>query len=211
MSLIAKFDNDTFERELPPTGVYTAVCVWIIDMGMQESTYLGVTKLKRKLKLFFELTGSKMKDGRPFLVSSQMTLTLSPKGNLKPFLEAWRGRAFTAEEMAGFDMQNILGAPCQINVIHNTAEDGNTYANIGSIMPLGKGMSKPVTETELIFYSTEDHSEAVYQKIPEGIRNKITQIEKQQRRIGGMSELAQQQPASEAFEEDDIPFNSVPF
>ena len=208
MSLIAKFDSENTERELPSIGVYQAVCVWVIDMGMQESTYMGVTKLKRKLKLSFELCGSKMKDGRPFLVSAQHTLTLAPMGNLKPFLENWRGRAFTAEEMSGFDMKNILGAPCQINVIHNQSEDGqNTYANIGSIMPLAQGAPKPLHSNELIFYSTEEHDEAMFQKIPEGIRSRINRPAPATNSFAPPQEQVSS-PANPApeFEDDDIPF-----
>ncbi len=171
MSLIAKNESNTFEMVEP--GIYNGVCVWVIDLGMQEVNWQGNVKHKRKIKLAFELVGTAMQDGRPFFTSKNYTLSLNEKSELYKDLISWRGRQFTPEEMEGFDLKNVLGAPCQINVIHNTAPNGNVYANINSIIPFSKGIPKPTPQSEFIYYDTHHHSDEIWVKIPEGIRNKI--------------------------------------
>jgi hypothetical protein len=80
-------------------------------------------------------------DGQPFTVSQKYTASLHEKSRLRHDLESWRGRKFTTEELKGFDVENVLGANCQINVVHATKE-GKTYANIASIVPQAKGQAR---------------------------------------------------------------------
>jgi hypothetical protein len=82
-----------------------------------------------------------MEDGRPFTASKKYTLSLHEKANLYKDLVSWRGRAFTPEERAGFDLEKLIGVNCQIQIVHVTKGD-KTYANITSIVPLAKGMAK---------------------------------------------------------------------
>lgn len=56
-----------------------------------------------------------------------------------PSLESWRGKPFTPEELAGFDLKNVLGLSCFVGVVHETKGD-KTYANLASVMKLPKGM-----------------------------------------------------------------------
>jgi hypothetical protein len=49
-------------------------------------------------------------DRAPFLVSKRYTLILNEKGNLRPMLEAWRGRKFAPQELKGFDLERLLGS-----------------------------------------------------------------------------------------------------
>lgn len=201
MSLIAK--NDGVNFELPEPGVYPAVCVWVIDLGMQEVNWQGQTKQKRKIKLAFELVGTKMKDSRPFFIGNNYTLSLNENADLHKHLVSWRGRQFSPEEMEGFDLKNVLGAACQINVIHNIATNGNTYANPGSIIPFPKGMQKPTPESEFIYYDTHNHADDIWYKIPEGIRNKIN-CKKEE----SFSETENSDMQKQALDDldDDIPF-----
>lgn len=53
----------------------------------------------------------------------------------------WRGRAFASEELAGFDLEAMIGANCHLVVIHNHKDD-RTYANVKGIMPLGGTATK---------------------------------------------------------------------
>ena len=73
-----------------------------------------------------------MSDGRPFAISKRYTLSTHTKSTLRKDLESWRGRAFTPEEEEAFDVANVCGAYCLLNVTHNQGGDGNTYANVGS-------------------------------------------------------------------------------
>lgn len=158
--------------ELCPAGVYSAVCIWVIDLGMQLNPVYGNTS--RKVKIAFELANCPMSDGRPFMISRNYTLSLNEKATLRADLSSWRGRDFTPEEQNGFDIKNLLGAPCQINVIHNQSQDGRTFANIGALLPLGNGIQKPQPVNPLLFYNTHEPNPDVFEKLPQGIRDKIT-------------------------------------
>jgi hypothetical protein len=60
--------------ELAPVGVYSAVCVRLINMGMQETSY----GLKHQVHLAFEID-EKMEDGRPFLMMQNYTMSLNER------------------------------------------------------------------------------------------------------------------------------------
>jgi len=146
-------DSGGGDFETVPEGVYQAVCYQVIDMGIKENK--AYNSHQRKLRVAWELQGSNMSDGRPHSVSSLYTASLSSKANLRRDLEAWRGRAFTDQELEGFSPKGLLGKGCQINVIHNES-GGKTYANIGSIMPLPKGTEVPATANDQIYFSWDE-------------------------------------------------------
>lgn len=80
--------------------------------------------------------------GKNFMVSKSYTASLNDKANLCQDLETWRGRKFTAEEKMGFDLEKLVGAPCQLQIVHNVVDGGQVYANVQAIVPIGKGMTK---------------------------------------------------------------------
>jgi hypothetical protein len=126
-----------------PEGAYIATCVRLIDLGTQITTFQGADKLQRKVLIAWEVPDEMVEyDGetRPALIMQRYTASLSDKANLRQHLEAWRGRRFTDDELRGFDLKNVLGKPCQIQVLHS--EDG-AYANIAAIMALPKGLPAP--------------------------------------------------------------------
>ena len=166
-------DSGGEDFEIAPAGVYQAVCYQVIDMGIKENKTFN--NHQRKLRVAWELIGAVMKDGRPYSISSLYTASLSRKANLRRDLEAWRGRAFTEQELAGFSPKGLLGVGCQINVIHNES-GGNTYANIGSIMPLPKGTEAPATQNEKIYFSW-DETRDEYDKLPDWVKEKAMGID----------------------------------
>ncbi len=123
-----------------PSGLHQAVCVDVIDMGVLEVTYGGKTKKQRKIRLAWQID-EEMEDGKPFLVQKRYTASLHEKSTLRKELESWRGKPFTDEELAAFDMERLLGVNCQLNIQH-AVKAGETYANVVSIVPLGKNMPK---------------------------------------------------------------------
>lgn len=129
------------EFELPPAGATAARCAAVIDLGSQESTYQGETKRSPKVLLTFELAELRT-DGTPHRVSRRLTASLHPKAQLRAFLEQWRGRAFTDEELRAFNVGKLLGAPCLLNLVH-VERAGKQYANILSVSPVPKGMTAP--------------------------------------------------------------------
>lgn len=136
--LILKDSGTTFTPA--PEGQHVAVCVDVVDLGIVETKWKEKTKQVHKCRLVFEIA-EEMENGKRFTVSRQFTASLSEKANLRKFLESWRGRAFTKEELAGFDTEQLLGAPAVIQVVHNDRGD-KTYANIDTVMKLMKGLPR---------------------------------------------------------------------
>lgn len=125
-----------------PSGLHQAVCVDAIDMGVLEVTYSGKTKKQHKIRLAWQIDELR-DDGKRFVVQKRYTCSLHEKATLRKELESWRGKPFTEDELrGGFDLEKLLGVNCQINVQHVQAQSGETYANVVSIVPLGKGMTK---------------------------------------------------------------------
>jgi hypothetical protein len=141
---------------LAPAGTHRAVCVGVIDLGTQEVVWEGKTKYQRKILIQWELVDENMDDGRPFMLSRMFTLSNADNGKLRPFLESWRGRPFTDEELASFDVAALLKAPCLLGVIHQ-ANNGKTYANVSTAQRLPKSMQAPKsTHNPARIWRTED-------------------------------------------------------
>lgn len=122
------------EYQAAPAGVHQAVCCDVVDLGMVETEWQGTKKTAHKVRVIWQID-ARMDDGRPFTVSSRYTASLHEKARLRADLQSWRGRAFTADELAAFDLEKLIGAGCLLNVVH-TARNGRTYADIVAIMPL---------------------------------------------------------------------------
>ena len=129
-------DGKTFTPA--PAGVHQAVCVDVVDLGVLDVTWQGVTKKQRKVNVAWQLNEDR-DDGKPYLVFKRYTLSLHEKAGLRKDLESWRGKKFTDEEGRGFDIERLISVNCLLNVTHNQVGD-RTYANVVSIMPLAKGM-----------------------------------------------------------------------
>jgi hypothetical protein len=135
-----------------PTGAHQSVCCDVVDLGIVKSTYAGKEKKQPKVLITWQ-TDQTRDDGRLFLVSKRYTNSLHEKAALRKDLESWRGRPFTEEEQAGFDLEGLIGVGAMINVIHNAA-NGNVYANVTAIMRLPKGI--PVAKIDPSFLRMQD-------------------------------------------------------
>jgi hypothetical protein len=145
MSLI--LTNTHKEYEKPEAGSYNARCVSIIDLGTQHNNYNGEEKIVHQVMLRWELLGEKTSTGEPFLIGKRYTVSMHSKATLRNILESWRGRPFTAEEEAGFDLKNVLGKDCLLNIIHKVNESGKTNAQIAAVSAPMKGANTASIET----------------------------------------------------------------
>lgn len=197
-------ENQTATFELPPAGPTAARCSRLIDLGSQQSEFNGEKKTQRKLLLTWELAETRT-DGSPFSVSRRFGLSLHEKSSLRAFLEAWRGRAFTAEELAGFDLRKLVNAPCMLNLMH-ADRAGKQFANIASITPLPKGMAAPaLTAAPVVFDIDDPETHPALYELSDNLQATIEQSPEWQAHAGGE---AKREPSGEAFADltDDIPF-----
>lgn len=133
--------SEESQRELAPEGQHLAICVDVADLGLVETTYNGEKKMQHKVRLVFELATAK-KDGSRFVIGERFTASLHEKAALRKFLQSWRGRAFTPDELKRFDTETLIGANAIVQIVHNTKGD-RTYDNIDAIMKPVRG-SRPL-------------------------------------------------------------------
>ncbi len=184
-----------------PQGTHAAVCYMVADIGEQPTSYGPKHKVVIGFELPENLITYKDKDGndvtKPMIINNFYTASLSSKAILTGDLEGWRGRAFTSEELQGFNLFNVLGKPCVITVVHNVVGD-KTYANIKSIGQIMKGM-EVAPATRQLKYSPDEVEQ--YDDLPEWVQKKIS---------ASVTEPPQGQqqddrPVNNEFD-DDIPF-----
>jgi hypothetical protein len=132
MTIIAKSGGEQSYPKVP-IGVHKARCIKVIDLGTQRQEYSGEISWKRQILVIWELP-EELNNDQPMTISKFYTLSLHEKANLGMDLTSWRGRPFTETEKQGFDVTNLIGVPCQLNVMHKD----NGKEHISSIMPLGK-------------------------------------------------------------------------
>lgn len=178
MPLMAK-DSGGGDFTPVPAGTHLAICNMVVDLGLQETTYLGKPTTKHQCYIRWELPHERIdwtdKDGQqrngPMSVGKTYTLSLSEKANLRKDLQTWRGKAFTEKELDGFDLFNLLGVGCQVTVIH-VEKNGKTYVNVQGLAGWPKGMPKPgVTENQKIRYSADEPDQR--EALPQWLRDKI--------------------------------------
>lgn len=159
MSMIAK-DNGGIV--IPPleNGVYIAICSGLIDLGVQNNEQFGTKS--RKMLIQWTIIGEEIEvNGEKFprRMHKQYGFSLSSKSNLRKDLEAWRGKAFTSEELNGFDLVNILNVPCQMQIITKERKGKSDVNDISGIMSLPKGNNvEKLPADKLLFFDMEDNS-----------------------------------------------------
>lgn len=141
MSIIAKNDGGDFQK--PTVGTVRAVCSGVFDLGTHQPTNPSY-KPSRKIMIIWEIDEIITVEGEYFgkrlVVNNRYTLSLGDNAHLRKALEGWRGRAFSKDELDGFDIEDVKGKSCLLSLIENTASNGKSYINISTISPLMKGM-----------------------------------------------------------------------
>src|ERR1043166_2484583 len=130
-----------------PKGNHVARLYQIIHIGTIHYEYKGETKSSDKVRLTFELCNERKvfnegEEARPFSVSREFGFTMGRKSNLRPFVEGILGASLHDEEAYNFDLEQLLGEPCLLNVVHDE-KNGNVYANVTGASPLPRGMNAP--------------------------------------------------------------------
>lgn len=169
-------DTTTTDYTPLPAGTYPARCTGLIDLGTQTSNYDGDTKAARKVLAQFEILDAETRrnDGTPFTVSKRFTLSKHEKSALRGFLQGWRGRDFTPEEIKRFDLAVVLGQPCLLSVVSVT-KDGKTFPNIASAAKLPRGMTAPAGELPLQHFDLTAPDWAVYAQLGSRLQGQIAE------------------------------------
>ena len=189
MSLIASDKGTGTHFEIIPEDTYTAICCEVIDLGLQENkTY---DKVQPKVLIGWELPELQVEingDMKPRIFTKQYTNSLNDKATLRKDLVAWRGKQFTEEELKGFDVSKLLGVPCLLQIVHSKSGD-RTYANLGGITKLPKGMPQPTPLTDKIRFDIDESPLSMIEELPSWIQDIIKESIEYKKRTGSFEEL----------------------
>jgi len=183
MALIAKESGDGGSFTPVPEGTHLARCYRIIDMGTQKTEFEGKVKLLPKVMIQFEVHGEDnfggpivTGKGEPMSISKNYTLSLADKATLRKDLQTWRGKEFTADELRGFELKNILGAWAMISVVRKAGNNGKEYTNIAGVMSVPSAIKKaglPQSHNDLALFSIDEPNMALFETFGNSIRAKI--------------------------------------
>ena len=141
------------EYEQVPVGTHNAVCYQLVDAGTSMEEYQGEEKKRHSVYIFWELPDLLMADGRPMSISCQYTLSLHESAKLRRHLQSWMNRAFTEEELKSFDMTQMLGTTCKLDV--GLTSGGR--AKVVGVFAADGGSKKVETANEQTVFDLEDY------------------------------------------------------
>lgn len=198
MSLIVKDDSQQSKYPQLSTGVHNARCIRVIDLGTQRNEYQGQVSWKRKVMITWEVHNKDSEE--PFEISNFYNNSLYEKANLSKDLTSWRGRPFTEDEKKGFDISNLVGKVCQLNVI----EGNNGKPKVATVLPTKDEVG--IQHNKSLIFSIDQYQKGdltIFNQLREGIRNMILQSKE--------LEGQDQSDAKEHGENDIDPDDTVPF
>jgi len=197
--------------EIVPAGTHVAICNKVVDLGTQESQFGA----KAQILLGFELAEERTKDGRPFQITRRYGFSADRRSAFRGDLEAWFGRALTADDFGKLDLGTLLGKTALLGIRHDS-KDGRTYANISTVMKPPKGTPDRMSpDTGAVAFSLSDRpfAQGDFDALPTWIQDLVKRSPEYQaavRPIEG-SNLTEQLrnklgSASVAIADDDVPF-----
>lgn len=149
-------------------GSYAAICTAVIQLGSHKNDNYPDKAPQPKVALRWELPDERIDvEGKsvPRRMIKTYTLSLGKKAVLRKDLESWRGRPFTAEELVGFDLKNILSRGCMLSVTVN--EKGKSV--ISGVSKLPKGMTSNGPEGDPIYWCLDECAGVLPDGLPEFI------------------------------------------
>jgi len=118
----------------PPEGLWQAVCVDVEDLGLQQTS----NGEKDKVRLTFQIT-ERTPEGKRHEPRRPLNSNTHEKSTLRRYVEVLERRTFSTKELEDYDLETLLGKNCQLQLVHVQGRDGQTYANIQTIVPLSNG------------------------------------------------------------------------
>ena len=166
-----------------PAGNHIARCYQIIHVGTVPGEYMGQPIMTNKVRFTFELPNETkiFKEGdapKPFSISQEYTLSMGEKSNLRKAIQGWIGTSLLKEEAEFFDVEEMIGKPCMLNVVHKTSKKGSVYALVQGIAPIPKGIEAPAQiNPSKIFNYTNHFDQATFDALPKFLKEVMEKSE----------------------------------
>ena len=157
-------------RDPVSIGVHLARLVQVIDLGIQEEEWQGVTKNQHKVMFTYEIPEETVLvkgEQKPKFISQRLTVSTFKKAAMPTVIQALRPGT---KLESGIKLESLLGSGVQLNV----GRTSGGAAKILNVMPLAKGQTVPITNTELLSFDLSDPDVEVFKRLPQFLRNIIT-------------------------------------
>lgn len=211
-----KVSDTSGSFENAPAGTHLARCIGLTGIGTREQEFQGTKRWRNVVVVTWELPYELRSDGQPFICSSWYTRSLSDRATLRKDLEAWRTKAFSAEELKGFEMQNLLDKGCQVIISEN--EEGRT--KVTGVAALPKGTTLPDRHNDLKYFDVYDFEADDFNEKFEALSDKMREMVRDSREYQEISfhghiltdderraeQEGEKAKAAAAGTDDDIPF-----
>lgn len=204
--MIIQDTGSNFEQA--PIGTHLARCIGLVDIGTHTSDWKGKPVRRRQVIIRWELPNELREDGQPFIASEFYTMSLSEKANLRHALINWRGRDFTADELRGFDLKNILDKGCQVTITQNE----NGKHKVTGVAGLPKGVELPARHNDVVFFDLDNFDQGTFTELTDKTQQLIAASEEYRALMGevvhsdGLPAEIAAPDVSQEPPEDDIPF-----
>lgn len=219
MGLVARESGSSSSSFKPvPPGTHLARCYRVIDLGTQKIVSSFGEKHQPKIMVQFEVHSEDEQgnplvtdNGEPLSISKNYTLSLSENATLRKDLTSWRGREFTAEELRGFELKNILGHWAMLSVTRAMGNNGKEYTNIIGISGVPATLKKaglPKGHNTPVLFSITEADMDVFETFSKSIKEKIQASPEWTSFFGKQYAMEQAQSARslERSGDEDIPF-----
>lgn len=204
--------RDKIKPSVPPmeAGTYLGVCIGVIGLGEQETTFSGKTRYVEKIKFIFEIPSETIEqDGeqRPRQLSTDFSVARKSTSRMRQFMSGWMGKTLTDDEYLGMEYFDLIGRNAILNVVRS---EDNQYANIAAAAPPLRGTAPVTATTEPLRFDVDEWDDAVFEKLPDYLQERIkksTQYKNRHLPDEAVSvEAANAQAAQDAEEDGPCPF-----
>ena len=156
----AKKPGGNGNYDLPEAGNQPAVLVAIIDLGTHPNEYEGKAYDSHRVQLVWELTTQPKSDTQNLVIGREYTLSISENSNLGKLVTALTGKKFTEGEE--FDITQLLGRACLVNIVHGKSKKGNDYARVEGASALPRGFKVEPPKRKPVLWEIDGNT-----KLPE--------------------------------------------
>lgn len=201
------------ERYVVPEGAHEAICVAVVDLGTQPSPNQQYRDKRQVLIQWCLYTTLHEWEGtaEPAHISRYFTASLSEKAKLREFLEGWRGKSFTADELEGFDLKKLLGIPALL-AVKQEQRNGEARAKVLSAMSFNKPSDQQAYDdaraNASTYFSFDDPSVAAWQALPEWMQK---QIQKSPEYAGWLAEQGADNSSQQSVAVGEGDYDEIPF
>jgi hypothetical protein len=127
-------------------GQFVGQCVDTINLGEKVQDFPGSPSYLAPTCALVYRTGERNEETGEFIdIAREFTVSMGEKANLRKYLEQWRGKPYTPEQLdAGVPIDKLTGQHGLLTIAHRKSGKGRIYANITACVGIPKQMAGSV-------------------------------------------------------------------